>query len=393
MTAAVAQLSGLSELDTQSKLVVTAAVLVGLAVAWIAVEAASERLRDTVSDRTVESVEALLFTLLVGTTTGLLGVLWSAFGPIQDRLGELLQRQDLGVNIVVSVLMFATAYGVTRIVRRLINRSEVARVSTDHRREVAYHVVQVTIYTIALLSVLAVWRVNVGNLLLGAGVLGVVLGLAARETLGAVLAGFVLLFAKPFEVGDWVEISGQEGIVEDITIVNTRLRTFDDEQVMIPNDQVTGEEIINRTREGRLRGTVEVGVDYETDLDEAVAVAESAMESIEEVLANPAPRAVGKRFDDSAVVLELRYWVGGPSAEKMWTARTAVVTAVRDAYDDAGIDIPFPQRTLGAREAVAVAADRRPGADADVAATDGGAEDETGDATDRRAADDPADGG
>lgn len=371
-TPAVAQLSGLT---TEQQLVVTAATLVALAVAWLAVEAASERLRGTLGDRTIETIEVIAFTGLVGGATAILVLVWEAVGPLQNRVGEVLTNDQAGPNIVVSVLLLATAYGLTRVVRRIINRSRVADVSTDHRREVAYHVVQVTVYTISLLLVLAVWRVNIGNLLLGAGVLGVVLGLAARETLGAVIAGFVLLFARPFSVGDWVEIHDREGLVQDITIVNTRLRTFDGEQVMIPNDQVTGEEIVNRSREGRLRGTVDVSVDYDTDLPEAIAVAEAAMAEVDVVIDQPEPRAVGKEFASSSVVLELQFWIDDPTAQRMWTAKTDVVGAVRAAYEREGIEIPFPQRTLGAREgaglALGEAPSARPGTDGEAGHANG----------------------
>ncbi len=87
--------------------------------------------------------------------------------------------------------------------------------------------------------------------------------MAARQTLGSLLAGFMLMFARPFEIGDWVEIEEKEGIVTDISIVNTRIQTFDGEYVMIPNDTVGGSTIVNRSRKGRLRLEVDVGIDYD----------------------------------------------------------------------------------------------------------------------------------
>lgn len=361
------QLSGLSP---EVRLGATVGTLVVLAVAWLAVEAGSERLRPVVGDRTVETIEVVAFTTLVGGATAVLLLVWDAVEPLRTQLGTVLDQQQVGVRIVTSVLLLSTAYGLTRVLHRVINRSRVATVSTDHRREVAYNVVQVTVYVVGLLVVLAVWQVDVGNLLLGAGVLGVVVGLAARETLGAVIAGFVLLFSKPFAVGDWVAIADREGIVSDITIVNTRLRTFDGEQVMIPNDRVTGEEILNRSREGQLRGTVDVGVDYDASIEEAIDAAETAIEGAEMVLEEPTPRAVGKEFGGSAVVLELQFWIDEPTADRMWAAKTEVLGAVREAYAEAGITIPYPQRTIGSRDDVALA----DGTQAARAATDGSGE-------------------
>jgi small conductance mechanosensitive channel len=248
------------------------------------------------------------------------------------------------------LLIVAVAYGVVRIAGRIVRPPEEDAVPTDHRREVAYHVVQVSVYAVAGVVVLTIWGLRLGNLLVGAGFLGIVLGLAARQTLGAVLAGFVLLFSRPFTVGDWVVIDDQEGVVTDVSVVNTQLRTLDDEYVMIPNDQVTGEAIVNRSRGEKLRVTVEVGVDYDVDPDHAADVATAAMEGCDGTLDGPSPYVVGKRFGDSAVVLELRFWIDDPSARRMWRARTEVVGAVKAAFEDEGIDIPFPQRTLGGRE-------------------------------------------
>ncbi len=345
------QVPGLDVGAGVERIVVTVLLLGGLAVAWLVVEAVTDRLRDRVSSLALESLETIAFTVLVGVTTGALVLAWDAAGPIAAELEAVTEDELLGGRIVVSVLLVSTAYGVTRVVRRVLDRERVVDVTTAHRRQVVYHVVQVTVYAVSGLLVLAVWEVNLGNLLLGAGVLGVVVGLAARETLGAVIAGFILLFARPFTVGDWVVVAEREGTVENVTIFNTRLRTVDGEQVTIPNDRVASEEVVNRTRKGRLRETVEVGVDYETDVDEAIAVAERAMHETDHVMKAPAPRAVGKGFGDSAVVLELRFWVSDPSAARVWRARTAVVRSVKASFTDAGIEIPFPQRTLGTREA------------------------------------------
>ena len=345
---------------TAEQVVATAALVVGLAVAWLAVEAVSTRLRGRLSDLAVETLETVAFTVLVGATATALVVVWDAAGEIANQLAMIAEDELLGVRIVVSVLVLSTAYGLTRVVQRIVDRSRVAELSTDHRRQVIYHVVQMTLYAVGMLLVLAVWEVNLRDLLIGAGVLGVVIGLAARETLGAVVAGFVLLFARPFTVGDWVVTADREGTVENITIVNTRLRTLDGEEVIVPNDRVASQEVVNRSREGRLRETVEVGVDYETDVREAIEVAERAMFETDDILKTPAPQVIAERFGDSAVVLELQFWIADPSASRLYRARTNVVEAVKEAYVDAGIDIPFPQRTLSPRDGVTLAEDVRP---------------------------------
>jgi small-conductance mechanosensitive channel len=333
-----------------ARLLWTAGILVGLALAWLGVRRMATRAREEYDSRQVETAEMVVLTALVGLAAAGIVLVWDAVTEIRDQLRRFEADPRIGVLIVLSLLLVAVAYGVVRIAGRVIRPAGRDEVPTDHRREVAYHVVPVSVFALAGVVVLTIWGIRLGNLLVGAGFLGIVFGLAARQTLGAVLAGFVLLFSRPFTVGDWVVIDDNEGVVTDVSVVNTQLRTLDDEYVMIPNDQVTGEAIVNKSRGEKLRVTAEVGVDYDADPNRAADVATDAMRECEETLDGPSPYVVGKRFDDSAVVLELRFWIDDPSARRMWRARTEVLNAVKAAFEEEGIAIPFPQRTVGARE-------------------------------------------
>ena len=174
--------------------------------------------------------------------------------------------------------------------------------------------------------------------------------MAARQTLGAVLAGFVLMFSRPFEVGDWVQIGEHEGTVTEISIMSTRLRSFDGEVITLPNDTVRSGSIVDRSRRNRLRIEVEVGVDYDTDIDRAAELIAETVAGVDDVAAMPEPDVVTKRFGDSAVVLGVRYWIRSPSMRKRWRTQTAAMNAIKDRLDAEGITIPFPQQTLSARE-------------------------------------------
>ena len=256
-----------------------------------------------------------------------LGV-WDLLEPL-ERTYRNLVIEDLAGKLLLSGVILATAYTLTSFVGRTIGTltGTTGHIS-EHEREILF---------------------RLGGLLVGAGFLGIVVGMAARQTLGAVLAGFVLMFSRPFEIGDWVQVGEQEGIVTHISIVNTRIQTFDGEYVMLPNDEVSSKPITNRTRKGRLRVEVEVGVDYEADPSRAADVALSAVKELDEVLTVPTPQVVGKRFADSSVVLGVRFWIDNPSARRKWRAQTAVIDAVKAAFSAEGIKIPFPQRELTGR--------------------------------------------
>lgn len=292
----------------------------------------------------------MFFLSLVGGS-GFLVVLWDLEAAVSDVYGIVGTPVGIALNGVLTVVFLAIVYAGTSVIHSLLS-SFISRRDdiTEHESEIAFRIIQVTIYILAILVVLRIWGVDLGGILIGAGFAGIVVGMAARQTLGAVIAGFVLMFSRPFEIGDWVQVEEKEGIVTDITIVNTRLQTFDGEYVVLPNDVIGSSEVVNRSRKGRLRLHVEVGVDYSTDPEHAMDVAKEAMGEVDDILTVPRPEVVLKEFGDSSVVLDLRYWIDKPSARRMWRAHTAVITAVKQAFDEDGIKIPFPQRELTGRQ-------------------------------------------
>jgi len=157
------------------------------------------------------------------------------------------------------------------------------------------------------------------------------------------------MFSRPFTIGDWVEIDEDEGIITEITIMNTRMRNFDGETIIMPNDRVSNSAITNRSEQGHLRIRIEVGIDYETDPDHAEEVALEAMEEVESIARSPPPQVVPTRFGDSAVVLEVRFWIDRPTPPRRWRATREVIHAVKERFEAEGITIPFPQRTLSNR--------------------------------------------
>ncbi|WP_416841036.1 mechanosensitive ion channel family protein [Haloferax sp. DFSO52] len=336
--------------SVELRIVASAVVLAAIVAVW----GLGAKLHDRDADNVSSAFWHLGVTLfrLVGVILGgaFIVSIWSSSGDI----ATISEQYGLGTQTLVrtglSATFFIGAYVVTTVLGRLIKEVASTRQEiSDHQREIIYRLAQVSTYLIAVVFVLSVWQADLGGFLVGAGFLGIVVGMAARQTLGALIAGFVLMFSRPFEIGDWVEVGNHEGIVTDITVVNTRIQSFDGEYVMIPNDVVSSESLVNRSRKGRLRLEVEVGVDYETNVEHAASVAQEAVEDIDEVLSVPQTQVVAKRFDDSAVVLGVRPWIDRPSARRKWKVQTAVIGAVREAFADEEISIPFPQRELSSR--------------------------------------------
>jgi len=334
------------------KLLGTIVLFVLLAVIGEAIRRAGRPLKRRYSSRLTEAVQAGTVTVLVLFVVLALAVIWHVTGFVQFLVkSSSISRFDAARGLL-TVAVLVIAYLLIRLINRSIDRLSLEQdVISDHQSEVAYHVADVGVFVVAFVAILGIWGIDPGQLFVGAGVLGAVLGYAARGTLSAIIAGFVLLFSRPFRVGDWIIIEEYEGVVREVTIVNTKIRTFDDEHVLIPNDEITNNFLVNRTRNNRYRVDVDVSVDYDTDLGEAMDVTTDAMEGCDDrIREQPSPRAVLKRFADSGIVLELRFWVDNPSARRVWEARSAVVQSVKEAFDREGIVIPFPQRALTPRD-------------------------------------------
>jgi len=325
--------------------------LVALAVV-IAVRLVSGRLKARSED--LSSKRRLLLSTTVAGTTALavLAVLavWGMGGALVNALENAAIADQLS-NVVLAVVLLASAYAVTDFLGGVIRELSMESTAiSEHQEEILLRTLQVSVYTLVVLVIIGLFTDNVGSLLVGAGFLGIVVGMAARQTLGAVLAGFVLMFSRPFEVGDWVSIGDHEGTVTEISVINTRLRSFDGEVVTIPNDEVRARPVIDRSKRNRLRVEIEVGVDYDADINRAGATIRDSVREIDGIARMPEPDVVTKRFADSAVVLGVRYWITEPSMRKRWRTQTAAMSAIKSGLEEADITIPFPQQTLSARE-------------------------------------------
>ncbi|WP_224332288.1 mechanosensitive ion channel family protein [Haloprofundus halobius] len=327
---------------------------VAIGVAFFAVFFLVNRTKPTVEARyDADIAEMVTVTFLVADLAAAvlaLATVWNLVVVFDVLAQAVLVDRWTAVRQVVSVAVLAGAYLVVRLVNRSIDRLAAAGALTKHQSEVAYHVTDVGIFALAIAVLLYLWGIELGNLFIGAGVASAVVGLAARETLAAIIAGFVLLLSRPFRAGDWVEVDGQSGVVEDVTIINTKLRTYSDEHLLIPNDHITSNRLMNYSRSDRLRIELEVGVDYETDLSHAREVAESAMAEVDLVRDVPSPRAIPQEFGESSIQLELRFWIGDPTMRRLWKAKGSVIESVKTAYEREDISIPFPQRVHSRRD-------------------------------------------
>ncbi|WP_066416059.1 mechanosensitive ion channel family protein [Halorubrum aethiopicum] len=177
------------------------------------------------------------------------------------------------------------------------------------------------------------------------------IGLAMQDVLKNFVAGVFIYTDKPFRIGDWIEWDGNSGIVEDISFRVTRVRTFDNELLTVPNHVLTGGVIKNPVAKGRLRLKFVFGIDYDDDIDSAIDIIVEEAEAHEGILDDPAPSVRLNELADSYVGLQSRIWIDDPSRADFVRTRAEYVKAVKERFDEEDITIPFPQRTVSGRDA------------------------------------------
>ena len=175
------------------------------------------------------------------------------------------------------------------------------------------------------------------------------IGFALQDVIKNFVAGVFIYTDRPFRIGDWIEWQGNSGVVEDISFRVTRVRTFDNELLTVPNHALTSDVVKNPVAKKTLRLKFVFGIDYEDDVEKATDIIVEEAEKSEAILADPAPSVRLTELADSYVGLQSRVWIDDPSRADFVKARADYVKAVKARFDDEDISIPFPQRTVSGR--------------------------------------------
>jgi small-conductance mechanosensitive channel len=177
------------------------------------------------------------------------------------------------------------------------------------------------------------------------GLSSVAIGFAFQDIFKNFLAGVLLLLNEPFRLGDQIIVDDFEGTIEDITIRSTQIKTYQGERIVIPNSIVFTSPVQVLTAMPHRRTDLALGVDYNTDLPEAMQILLKTVSSVPGVLATPAPEVDAVGFGDSSIDLMVRFWTL-PQTIQVRQTRSRAIVAIKQACDRAGISIPFPIRTI-----------------------------------------------
>lgn len=175
------------------------------------------------------------------------------------------------------------------------------------------------------------------------GAAGLAIGLALQGSLSNFAGGVLIIILKPFKIGDWIEVQGISGSVQDISLFYTKLNTFGNQLAIIPNGELSNDNIVNYSGNPTRRDAITIGVSYESDIKKAKQVLLDLLAEQEGILKDPAPAVVVTELADSSVNFSVRFWAPN---EVFWDCHWYTIEEAKTRLEAAGITIPFPQRDV-----------------------------------------------
>jgi MscS family membrane protein len=198
----------------------------------------------------------------------------------------------------------------------------------------------------ALIIILKHFNYDIVSVVTALGIGSLAIGLAAKDTLAHMISGFTLMLDQPFRIGDRIQLAGgQIGDVTAIGLRSTKIRTLDNQLLIIPNSDLCNTMLINQAfPDARAKGRINVGVAYGSDVEQVKGLLVATALEVDSVLRDPAPEAYFASFGDSALSMSLFFWVEEYS--QLFAVTDRINTLVLSRFNESGIEIPFPTRTV-----------------------------------------------
>ena len=330
----------------QAAIIAAAFILVGKVADWIisgVIGRIARRSSNDFDNSLVELVHSPVFVSFV-----LLGLGLATFRVGMPDAPEFL---TIGLLKTIAIFVwFGALGGLNNLVVRTFRKSPKSKLVQSGMLSLLHNVAKVMLVAMAVYFVFLAWNIDVTAWLATAGIVGLAVGFAAKDTLSNLFAGVSIVMDAPYKTGDYIIIdSGERGIVTDIGLRSTRILTRDDVEITVPNGVIGNSTIINEAggppSQHRIR--IAVGAAYGSDLDHVINTLQKVAEDNEDILANPAPRVRFRLFGDSSLNFELLGWIADPGDRGRVTHE--LNCSVYKAFNERGIEIPFPQRDLHVR--------------------------------------------
>lgn len=271
------------------------------------------------------------------------------FEKIKDFLmGHLPAAVNFLFSLVIAIIVLLVGMRVIKLVRKMV-RKAMKKTSLDQGlQQFLDHLLNLVLYFVLIMIILGTFGITASAVIAIIGSAGLSIGLAMQGTLSNFAGGVLILFLKPFKVGDYIyeDTHGNEGNVKEIQLFYTKLVTIDNKTVVLPNGTLANTSLINYTHQGKRMVEIITGIAYGADLKRAKEAIRNAALADPDRLQNDSCEVFVSELADSSVNIGVRFWV---SAENYWHARWRVIEQIKYALDEAGIEIPFPQMDVSIR--------------------------------------------
>ena len=257
---------------------------------------------------------------------------------------------EYGLQILIGIVVFLVGRMIARSIVKLTRNLMAKRGVEPTLAGFACNMLSGILMTLVVITALGQVGVEVTSFIAVLGAATLAIGFALQGSLGNFAAGVMIMVFRPFKVGDFVEGGGATGVVEEIGLFATIMRTGDNKQIIVPNSSMTGGNITNYSSKPTRRVDMVFGIGYDDDLLAAKKELEAILAADERILADPAPVVAVSELGDSSVNFIVRPWV---SSADYWAVFWDTHEKVKLEFDKKGISIPYPQRDVHLHQATA----------------------------------------
>ena len=326
------------------------AVFLALAVSWWIVNIVVNRLQKGYGDKPLFTKNDHFFSLL--KRAGHYGIIIVAGTYLLDLFQSPVVHDIFGAFMIM--LLASIAYKIMANILPFIENRVSKKTNTkmdDVIIELSKKFSGVVIFTAGGIMALDKLGLNVMPFVAGAGVAGVAIGFAAKDTLSNLISGILLIIDRPLKVGDRIEVWGAPknsstwGDVVDIGLRATKIKTTDNIIIVVPNNELMNRDIVNYTAiSDEIRVRIPIGIAYESNLKKAKEIIVRICLELDWVMKMPEPKVVVRSFGESSVDLQARVWISNP--RRRMDTISYITDHVKEAFDQEGIEIPYPKREI-----------------------------------------------
>jgi small conductance mechanosensitive channel len=271
-----------------------------------------------------------------------ISLIWDKLDAWYEKL--VIMLPNILLALVVGILVFFIAKGIKILVKRYL----LAKWQNEELKSITAKVIQVTVIILGFLFALSIVNLDktVTSILAGVGVVGIAIGFAFQDIAANFISGVFMASNKPFKLGDVIDTGDISGTVKQLNLRTTVVRTFQGNDVIIPNNQIFQNPLINYTTSPERRIELEVGVSYSSDLKQVKELTTKAIKKLDGLIPDKPIEVYFHEFGGSSINFSVRFWTGNTATSNFVLMKSNAVEAIKAVYDEHNIDIPFPIRTF-----------------------------------------------